>query len=400
MRKRMKKVSALILAASLLCSAFVLPEVYAAVGVKTDEKCSLQVNCNVQMQIDKETAAATPYNPVYGELNTEAVTVNLYKVADITMTGKYAVVSPFESLTDLEDAKKINSETSAATWQTLAAQAKAVVKENTISPVDSKDTSKSGTVTFTDLETGMYLIDAQQLLTAEYRYEFTPYLISLPNNYFYSAEKNDAWDYDLIDNDASDEGYEGTTNHAVGLKPQQFDRYGYLVIEKELLNYNETNPSAVFVYEVTAKKAVKDKSDVVFNDVVAIDFTNPGNDSVKVGPIKAGAEVTVTEVYQGAGYEQTKVVPEKSQIIVANTYWDECDTYKDAKVKSLDSLPVNDIAVTAQNKTFVKFVFENQHNDVPNGGTGVVNTFTAGASWGLVQDYQGQSAPQQSVPQQ
>lgn len=396
MRKRIKKASALILAASLLCSAFVLPEVYAAVGVKTDEKCSLQVNCNVQMQIDKETAAATPYDPVYGELNTEAVTVNLYKVADITVTGKYAVVSPFESLTDLEDAKKINSETSAATWQTLAAQAKAVVKENTISPVDSKDTSKSGTVTFTDLETGMYLIDAQQLLTAEYRYEFTPYLISLPNNYFYSSG-NDAWDYDLIDNDTSDEGVEGTTNHAVGLKPQQFDRYGYLVIEKNLSNFNAINeedvdnPAAVFVFEVVAKK---DK-DVVFNDVVAIDFTNAGNDTVKVGPIKAGAEVTVTEVYQGASYEQVKVEPEKSQIIVANTYWDDCDTYKDAKLKSLESLPVNDVAVTAQNKTFVKFIFTNQHNDVPNSGTGVVNTFTAGESWGVSQDYQGQSGPQE-----
>ena len=115
MRKKKKKVSALILAASLLCSAFVLPEVYAAVGVKTDEKCSLQVNCNVQMQIDKETAAATPYNPVYGELKTETITVNLYKVADITVTGKYTVVPAFASLTDLEDAAKINSEASAAT---------------------------------------------------------------------------------------------------------------------------------------------------------------------------------------------------------------------------------------------------------------------------------------------
>ena len=153
---------------------------------------------------------------------------------------------------------------------------------------------------------GMYLIDAQQLLTAEYRYEFTPYLISLPNNYFYSAEKNDALDYDLIDNDASDEGYEGTTNHAVGLKPQQFDRFGYVVIKKNLTNFDikdpsdVKNPSAVFVFEVKAEK----DEDVVFNDVVAIDFYAAGEDWVKVGPIKAGATVTVTEVYQGANYEK------------------------------------------------------------------------------------------------
>lgn len=392
MRKRMKKVSALILAASLLCSAFVLPEVYAAVGVKTDEKCSLQVNCNVQMQIDKETAAATPYDPVYDEVKEKELIVNIYKVADILVTGKY---EPLNTLNGLDGLKSVNSESKAKDWQDLAVAAKTAVTEAGIQPTETGKTT-SGSIVFNDLPTGMYLIDAQQLLTAEYRYEFTPYLISLPNNYFYSSG-NDAWDYDLIDNDTSDEGVEGTTNHAVGLKPQQFDRYGYLVIEKNLSNFNAVNeedvdnPAAVFVFEVVAKK---DK-DVVFNDVVAIDFTNAGNDTVKVGPIKAGAEVTVTEVYQGASYEQVKVEPETSQIIVANAYWDDCDTYKDAKLKSLETLPVNDIAVTAQNKTFVKFIFTNQHNDVPNSGTGVVNTFTAGESWGVSQDYQGQSGPQE-----
>ena len=45
MRKRMKKVSALILSAALLCSAFVLPEVYAATRVETERKdCSIVVS--------------------------------------------------------------------------------------------------------------------------------------------------------------------------------------------------------------------------------------------------------------------------------------------------------------------------------------------------------------------
>ena len=198
-----------------------------------------------------------------------------------------------------------------------------------------------------------------------------------------NSTENDDWDYELVDKDA------------VGLKPQQFNRYGYLVIDKKLADYNVTNPSAVFVFEVAAKKA----GELVFNDVVAIDFAGVGSDSVKVGPIVAGAEVTVKEVYQGAGYEQLSVQPEGSQIIVANTYWDDCDDYREASKKSMESLPVVDKTVTLQNKTFVKYTFTNQHNDVPNGGTGVVNTFTVEETategkfiWDASQEFQGQTS--------
>lgn len=383
MRKRMKKVSALILAVSLLCSAFVLPEVYAAVGVeKPKNGCSLQVNCGVQIKVtdneDKTDVLLEPYDPIYSEVSSDEVKINIYKVADIQVTGKYKPVAQFSGLTELENVSYI---TKAKDWQDFAATAKNIVDNSKIQPTKTGLT-KNGSITFTGLEMGMYLIDAQQLLTAEYRYEFTPYLISLPNNYFYETE-NDDWDYELVDEDA------------VGLKPQQFNRYGYLVIDKKLADYNVTNPSAVFVFEVAAKKA----GELVFNDVVAIDFAGVGSDSVKVGPIVAGAEVTVKEVYQGAGYEQVSVQPEGSQIIVANTYWDDCDDYREASKKSMESLPVVDKTVTLQNKTFVKYTFTNQHNDVPNGGTGVVNTFTVEETategkfiWDASQEFQGQTS--------
>ena len=383
MRKRMKKVSALILAASLLCTAFVLPEVHAAVGVeKPKNGCSLQVNCGVQIKVtdneDKTDVLLEPYDPIYSEVSSDEVKINIYKVADIQVTGKYKPVAQFSGLTELENVSYI---TKAKDWQDFAAAAKNIVDNSKIQPTKTGLT-KNGSITFTGLEMGMYLIDAQQLLTAEYRYEFTPYLISLPNNYFYETE-NDDWDYELVDKDA------------VGLKPQQFNRYGYLVIDKKLADYNVTNPSAVFVFEVAAKKA----GELVFNDVVAIDFAGVGSDSVKVGPIVAGAEVTVKEVYQGAGYEQVSVQPEGSQIIVANTYWDDCDDYREASKKSMESLPVVDKTVTLQNKTFVKYTFTNQHNDVPNGGTGVVNTFTVEETategkfiWDASQEFQGQTS--------
>lgn len=356
--RRMKKIGAIVLAAVLVCSAFVLPEVYAAVGVEEPEEgCSLQINCNVQNEIK----------------------INIYKVADIQVTGKY---EPVAGLSGLDGLKSVNSETKAKTWQELAAAAKAAVKAANMDPTRSAE-NVVGSVTFTELPTGMYLIDAQRLLTPEYRYEFTPYLISLPNNYFYSSG-NDAWDYDLIDNDTSDEGVEETTNHAIGLKPQQFDRFGYVIIKKELTNYDETNPSAVFVFEV---KAVKD-DDVVYNDVVALDFTAPGSDWVKVGPIKAGATVTVTEVYQGANYIQDSVAFSDNPFVIrAESIWDDWDIYTDTEkeTQKVELAKIRPADITA--------AFTNKHNDVPNGGTGVVNTFTAG-SQSVVQGYQGQNSPE------
>lgn len=385
MRKRMKKVSALILAASLLCSAFVLPEVYAAKGVATDTKCFLEVICNVQ--VDPETLEDIAEKDVLGEVYTNAVTVNLHKVADITVTGKYEAI---EAFADLDAAlRAVNDKTKASEWQSLAAEAKKLASDATLSA--TKDIVSYDK--FENLDTGMYLVDAQELITPEYRYEFTPYLISLPNNYYYDIadatvegtaipETADEWIYNLVG------------EHAVGLKPQQFDRFGYVVIKKNLTNFDikdpsdVKNPSAVFVFEVKAEK----DEDVVFNDVVAIDFYAAGEDWVKVGPIKAGATVTVTEVYQGANYEKDGevVLSDNPFVIKAELAWDEWDTLKNEEKQALQRELLSKIEPVD-----IIATFENKHNDVPNGGTGVVNTFTAGESWGLAQEYQGQSAPQQ-----
>lgn len=391
MIKRAKRISALVLAATLACSMLVLPEAYAANEVDVEAKCSIQVNCNKQYEYN-DAKEPVEKESKFEEVSSSNVNVELYRVATIDITGNYTAVSAFGNVKIFEgiagkertfaewisplpserDSHSLSSSTPAGDWADVA-----VALDNALSDSIQPTATATPSETITGLQTGLYLVVAKELVngTSNCRYEFAPYLVSLPNNY-YDKTGDDTWDYELVGDDA------------VGLKPQQFDRYGYLVIQKDLINYDETNPSAVFVFEVTAKKG----KDLVFNDVVAIDFTNKGTDYIKVGPIVAGAEVTVKEVYQGASYEQVSVKPEKAQVIVANTYWDECKDYKEAMVKSLEPLPVNDAAVSVQNKTFVKFLFTNEHGDVPNGGTGVVNTFEAGeTSWSASQEYQGQS---------
>ena len=69
-------------------------------------------------------------------------------------------------------------------------------------------------------ETGLYLVSVEQLVTPNYVYTFTPYLISLPNNYYSGEGTSDAWVYNL------------TGDNAIGLKPEQQQRTGDLIINK------------------------------------------------------------------------------------------------------------------------------------------------------------------------
>ena len=93
MKKRIKQGSAVVLAAALAFSAFALPKTYAAIAVKTDKKCSIEIN--------------VPQDG-FVELKTLAVDVKLYKVADIDVSGTYTAVAGFETL----NVSDVNSEMS------------------------------------------------------------------------------------------------------------------------------------------------------------------------------------------------------------------------------------------------------------------------------------------------
>lgn len=99
---------------------------------------------------------------------------------------------------------------------------------------------ENGSGRATDLDTGLYLVDTPKVVTTNYTYTFTPYLVSLPTNNYYSTQ-NDDWIYDLTKENSS----------AVGLKPEEHVRYGDLVINKNLLNHNATfGDKATFVFQI------------------------------------------------------------------------------------------------------------------------------------------------------
>ena len=311
-KRRIQQGGAIALSAVLMFSVFALPDAYAAPGIETDRECSIEV-----------VAAHDDFS----ELQNLPITVKLYKVADVAANGEYIATEAFDSM----DFSDVDSDTVAAVWEEKATLAKEIV-DTEETAADKEEVSEEGRILFEGLPTGMYLVDAQPVESDYYMYEFTPYLISLPNNYYYGTG-NDDWVYDL------------TEDNAIGLKPEKSDIYGDLIINKTLEVFNATNEGANFVFQIEGTKTDVDTEEVrvVYSNVVSMTFDGTGTDSVLIEKIPAGADIVVTEIYSGANYELT----------------------------TEDMVEVTIIA-----DSVVEADFSNTHNGGNNGGNGLVNTFT------------------------
>lgn len=309
MRKRIKQSGAAALALVLALPAMMYQSVQAATGIDTDRMCS------VEFQIDGN----------YAELKTLDVDVNLYKLADVEETGDYTALEGFQDL----GLDKISSETTAQEWEEMAGQAADLIQDQDMEPAKTA-VIENGAGMAEDLDTGMYLVEARQVQSPEYTYSFTPYLLSLPNNY-YSSSGDDTWVYDVT----------------TGLKPEQEIRYGSIQINKTLDVYNETLGEATFIFSVEAvKENSQGTAENVYSDVVSLVFDGPGTQSVEIGNIPAGAQVTVTEVYSGASYELTTAQSQTLTVIA------EGEEGNPASVS-----------------------FANTYNGENNGGSSIVNHF-------------------------
>lgn len=285
MKKRIKTAGALTLAAITVLSAAGLSSVYGALGVETDRKCSLTF-----------TLDGTEFD----ELRSLEIPVDVYKVADITEEAVYDTAK-YKDFADL-GLENVSSTTTAEEWAQMAEKAMETVEEKKIAPTEKVKVTKpegaaESTGVINNLETGMYLVQAETVQTSECTYDFTPYLVSLPNNY-YSKEKpepDDTWVYDVT----------------TGMKPQQTQRYGDLEIVKDLTEYNASLKDALFVFQVEGTRHGKK----VYSDVVSIKFNQAGEKSVLVEDLPAGTVVTVKEVYAGGSYSNTSGDTQETVIV-------------------------------------------------------------------------------------
>ena len=319
MNKRLKQGSTFLLAVALTFPLLTLPGAKAANAINTGQKCSIEFDISGNSS----------------ELLSASIPVNLYKVASVDESGNYTGIGAFSKL-DLSSVSADNLDAAAATWAERAAEAKKLLKDDT-EPTTTTLTQGRGTAT--GLDTGLYLVDTPKVITPNYTYTFTPYLVSLPTNNYYSGNgASDDWIYDLTKE----------YNSAVGLKPEQHVRYGNLVINKELVDHNATfGNNATFVFQIDITTLDKKKE----TRIEELTFSAAGSHSVTIEKIPAGSHVKVTEVYSGASYELASAKSQETDII-ANPEKETEVEFRPAEVS-----------------------FINKHDGRTNGGYGVKNNF-------------------------
>lgn len=345
----MKKWIYLLAAAVVTCGISVVkPVVSGATSVDIERACSLKI-----FSEDPEK----PEEDKYGEdLASAEVVVDLYYIADTIKTPGYDTY--VYQLADQYQELKIPMAPTAKDWQVLTQQAAEIALDDTKADTPAK--SQVATGSEVSLKAGLYLVIARgadlistadykveitqenledgesvtRLATiansAQYQYTFVPQLVSLPTK---TAEEDEAintanpgeWSYDLT----------------IYLKPEQSARFGALEIVKTLSEYESEEgieSPVTCVFEVTGIL----NGEEVYSEVESITFTKAGQERVVLNQIPALAEVTVREVYSGAGYELT-VPGDRTATIAAN------------EIVSVD--------------------FENVYNGQRRGGHGIKNQF-------------------------
>ena len=317
MNKRLKQGTTFLLALALAFPLLTLPGARAANAIETDRKCS--VSFSVSGEGNELADAGTD------------IKVNLYKVADVDVSGNYTATGAFTEL-DVSSVRADNND-AASKWAARAKEAQKLLKDS-VKPTTTV-TLAAGTGSLADLATGLYLVDTPEVVTTNYTYTFTPYLVTLPTNNYYS-NGNDDWIYALTD------------TNAIGLKPEEHARYGDLVINKTLENHNATTgKKATFVFQIKIKPLKSNKTET---RIESLDFEAAGESSVTITKIPAGAEVTVKEVYSGASYKLTSADDQRATIVAT------------------------DRGATNTN-TPASVSFTNDINNNMNGGYGVKNNF-------------------------
>ena len=357
-RWRNRKGAGLLALALTLALAFSVTgalESRAAIAVDVDAECTLSIDTSALyglMETDYQKSETKPEDV--------EVTVDLIKVATIDESGSYAPTGLFSEDTELEaKLDDVSADTDEDDWKDLASWlAQAVTDGDGKLKVTANYTGTAGEdefVKFEALNTGMYLVVPRQVETYFYMYDFTPYLVSLPHNYYNpdDAASSDDWVYKVT----------------MGLKPGRVERYGSIEIDKELTEMSMMpGGSATFVFQVDIETLQGDKE----QRMVSMTVDKPGSNSIFVKDIPAGSVVTVTEVYSGAGYE---VADGASDVWIGK------------------DLPADDENSTGP---VVNVPFRNQPSGTTTGGYGIENHFTVDEN-GQFQ-YNGPYGPETGAP--
>lgn len=175
-------------------------------------------------------------------------------------------------------------------------------------------------------------------------YTFEPQLISLPGKDPYTDSEGN-----VIEGNTANPG-PWLYDMSVILKSQVDFRYGSLMIHKNLLEYEASEPTT-FVFEITVawEDHVNGGEMKEWRDVVSMDFTKAEAQFELIEKLPVGAAVTVKEIYSGASYEP----------------WAEAG--RD---------PLEQTVVIREAEQAVEVFFTNRYNGRHVGGHGITNYFS------------------------
>lgn len=108
----------------------------------------------------------------------------LRRVAEMDARGRFALMGSYQS-----SGVSVDGLTSSSQWNQAAKELNDFAAEESIPADVWTVTEGQGVCTIDGLESGLYLVAAEMLETAEGRYDAAPFLVALP------MLENEAWDY-------------------------------------------------------------------------------------------------------------------------------------------------------------------------------------------------------------
>ncbi|MGL5346437.1 MAG: Cna B-type domain-containing protein [Peptostreptococcaceae bacterium] len=113
---------------------------------------------------------------------------NLYKIADVSESAKFVLSGDFAKF-NIED-NILNDSTK---WSELSATLTNNIKVNNIKAQHTSTTNNNGNIKFSDLDTGLYLVEGETGTINEGYIKTKPFLVSLPNQ----NKNQSSWNYDI-----------------------------------------------------------------------------------------------------------------------------------------------------------------------------------------------------------
>lgn len=160
----------LLLAAVLLLAQWLMPvAVSAAEPLDPNRDCELTISLNYQGK------------PVSG------ASYNLYRVADVSETGKFTICAPFT------DYPIEFSDMTTEKFRALAQTLDTFIKMDRLSPDFEGVIDENGFATVTGLKPGLYLLLGQRYIGEDGLYESTPCLIAVPTQ----VDGSNDWVYNV-----------------------------------------------------------------------------------------------------------------------------------------------------------------------------------------------------------